>query len=84
MAGRVAHPQLSERDRWREVGTESGPVQAVLPPMTFRDVELRMGDVPALGQQTDQILTELGFSPEHIAQLHRDGFVQQHAPTTRG
>ena len=43
-----------------------------------------MGDVPALGQQTDQILTELGFSPEHIAQLHRDGVVQQHAPTTRG
>ena len=84
MTGLVAHPQLSERDRWREVGTESGPVQAVLPPMTYRDVELRMADVPALGQQTDQILTELGFSPEHIAQLHRDGVVQQHAPTSGG
>ena len=84
MAGLVAHPQLSERDRWREVGTESGPVQAVLPPMTYRDVELRMADVPALGQQTDQVLTELGFSPERIAQLHRDGVVQQHAPTTGG
>ncbi|MAU83323.1 MAG: formyl-CoA transferase [Gordonia sp.] len=57
--GVVAHPQLAERDRWREVGTEAGPIRAVLPPMTFADVELPMGDVPALGQHTQAILAEL-------------------------
>ncbi len=59
LAGVVAHPQLSQRDRWREVDTEAGPIRAVLPPMTFDDVELRMGPVPALGQHTDAILAEL-------------------------
>ncbi|MFI8771146.1 CaiB/BaiF CoA transferase family protein [Gordonia sp. NPDC062954] len=57
--GVLAHPQLAERDRWREVGTEAGPIRAVLPPMTFADVELPMGDVPALGQHTQAILAEL-------------------------
>ncbi|WP_017589642.1 CaiB/BaiF CoA transferase family protein [Nocardiopsis ganjiahuensis] len=60
----VEHPQLSERDRWRTVGTENGDIRAVLPPMTFADVELRMDPVPALGEQTDAILAELGLSEE--------------------
>ncbi|WP_419232247.1 CaiB/BaiF CoA transferase family protein [Gordonia sp. CPCC 205515] len=57
--GVVDHPQLRERDRWREVDTEAGPIRAVLPPMTFADVELRMGPVPALGEHTEAILAEL-------------------------
>ncbi|WP_244970799.1 CaiB/BaiF CoA transferase family protein [Gordonia jinghuaiqii] len=61
LEGVVAHPQLSERDRWREVGTEVGPVRAVLPPMTFDDVELAMGPVPALGQHTESVLREFGI-----------------------
>lgn len=69
MAGLVEHPQLSARDRWREVGTESGPVRALLPPMTFTDTELAMGDVPALGQHTAAVLTDLGRSAEEIDRL---------------
>ncbi len=72
MAGLVVHPQLSARDRWREIGTETGPIQAVLPPMTFRDTELAMGDVPALGQHTDTVLTGLGIDAEEIARLRHD------------
>ncbi|MEO9329437.1 CaiB/BaiF CoA transferase family protein [Gordonia aurantiaca] len=60
LAGVVAHPQLGERDRWREVDTEAGPIQAVLPPMTFDDVELAMGPVPALGAHTESVLREFG------------------------
>lgn len=45
MAGLVAHPQLAARDRWRRVDTPAGLVEAVLPPMSFRDVELPMGPV---------------------------------------
>lgn len=72
MAGLVAHPQLSARDRWREIGTEAGRIQAVLPPMTFSDTELAMGDVPALGQHTDTVLTRLGIDAEEIARLRHD------------
>lgn len=63
MAGLVAHPQLRERDRWRDVSTPAGIVQGVLPPTTYRDVELPMGAVPALGEHTASVLAELGIDP---------------------
>ncbi len=69
MASLVSHPQLAARDRWRDVGTAQGPISALLPPMTYRDVELRMGQVPALGADTDKILTELGFDARQIDEL---------------
>lgn len=72
----VAHPQLSARDRWRDVDTEAGPVRAVLPPMGFADVELPMGAVPALGQHTDALLGEVGRTGDQIAALRAAGVVQ--------
>ncbi|MDX2355856.1 CaiB/BaiF CoA-transferase family protein [Dietzia sp. PP-33] len=59
VAGLVDHPQLEARDRWRDFQTPAGPVRGLLPPMTFTDVELPMGPVPALGQHTDAILAEV-------------------------
>ncbi len=72
----VKHPQLAARNRWRKVQTEVGPVDAVLPPMTFHDAELQMGAVPALGEQTDALLAELGNTKDRIARLHAEGIVQ--------
>jgi formyl-CoA transferase len=72
----IAHPQLSTRDRWRDVDTEAGTIRAVLPPMTFTDVELRMGAVPALGQHTDALLAETGRTDDEIAALRAAGVVQ--------
>ncbi|MDI9914110.1 CaiB/BaiF CoA-transferase family protein [Rhodococcus sp. IEGM 1379] len=71
----LKHPQLEERSRWRSVGTEGGPIDAILPPMTFSDVEMRMGNVPALGQQTEALLTELGRTEAEISELRRNGSV---------
>ncbi|MGV9869611.1 CaiB/BaiF CoA transferase family protein [Rhodococcus koreensis] len=71
----IDHPQLSERGRWREVDTAAGPVRAVLPPMTFTDVELPMGPVPALGEHTDAVLSELGLTDIAIAGLRTGGAV---------
>lgn len=55
------HPQLRERGRWREIGTPSGPVPALLPPGTARHWPVTNGSVPALGAHTDAIRAE--FAP---------------------
>ncbi|MEU5868566.1 CaiB/BaiF CoA-transferase family protein [Nonomuraea sp. NPDC047529] len=62
----VDHPQLRARDRWRTIGTEHAQVDALLPPVTFTDVEARMGDVPALGRHTRALLEELGLDPDDL------------------
>ncbi|MGR4871194.1 CaiB/BaiF CoA transferase family protein [Variovorax sp. LARHSF232] len=64
-----AHPQLQARGRWTEVATATGPVPAMLPPGSW-DTGPRMDPVPALGQHTDAILAELGYSATEIAHLH--------------
>jgi itaconate CoA-transferase len=69
------HEQFIARDRWREVATPGGPVRALLPPFTFTDIEAAMGDVPALGEHTDTVLHELGYSEADIAALHTAGAV---------
>ena len=63
----VDHPQLEARKRWGTVGSPVGPLPALLPPVKMENVEPVMNEVPALGQQTDAILAELGFSSETIA-----------------
>ena len=68
MSDLVEHPQLSERDRWRTIGTERGGIRAVLPPMTYGDVEMRMDPVPALGAHTEAVLRELGFDEEAVGE----------------
>jgi itaconate CoA-transferase len=81
MAGLWAHPQLSARQRWREVDTPAGPVPTLLPPGSWPGVGddsagdggPRLDAVPALGQHTDAILGELGLSPEAIAELRAQG-----------
>jgi crotonobetainyl-CoA:carnitine CoA-transferase CaiB-like acyl-CoA transferase len=73
--GLVAHPQLAERDRWREVGSPVGDLRAILPPITFADTEARMDAVPALGAHTDPILTELGHDAAAIERLRSAGTV---------
>lgn len=54
------HPQLQARDRWREVTTPAGSVQALLPPVTVSGREALMGEVPALGQHNRRLREEFG------------------------
>ena len=69
------HPQLAARGRWREVGSPAGPLPAMLPPVTMAGVTARMDAVPALGQQTDVILDELGYASDTIAGWRDAGLV---------
>jgi crotonobetainyl-CoA:carnitine CoA-transferase CaiB-like acyl-CoA transferase len=68
----ATHPQHAARRRWREVGSPAGPIHALAPPVDLAGVDPAMGAVPALGQHTDAILMELGFSGETIAAWRRE------------
>lgn len=74
----VSHPQLEERRAF--LGTEvpglEEPVRVVGPGfLTDHDQPCVGGPVPSLGQHTDQILAELGYSPAEIVELHSSGTV---------
>jgi itaconate CoA-transferase len=71
----VDHPQLKARGRWSSVGSPAGSLPALLPPVTMENVETVMNEVPALGQQTDAILSELGFDGETIAGWRREKII---------
>lgn len=69
------HPQLKARDRWTEIATPVGPLRALLPPGMDREDDPLMGPVPALGEHTDAILGELGFTGRDIDGLRKAGVV---------
>ena len=72
MAGVWAHPQLKARGRWTQVGSPGGDVPALLPPGRSSAFDYRMDPVPAVGQHTEAILTELGWTTEQIHALHSE------------
>jgi len=71
----VAHPQLTARNRWRQIDSPAGAIQALLPPVVQDDVEAVMGPVPSLGQHSGAILAELGFDDATIARWREEGMV---------
>lgn len=65
----LEHPQLSERNRWREVGSPVGLLKAILPPFIMEGFEPRMDPIPSVGEHTDEVLAEIGYSLDEIAML---------------
>jgi crotonobetainyl-CoA:carnitine CoA-transferase CaiB-like acyl-CoA transferase len=73
VAAFLDHPVLAARGRWQEVGIPGGAaVQALLPPADLAGLPARMDPVPAVGEHTDAILTELGRTGEEIEALRAD------------
>ncbi|MGW0334844.1 CoA transferase, partial [Streptomyces sp. NPDC003011] len=76
VAAFLDHPVLAARDRWRHVGVPGGAlVQALLPPADLAGLPARMDSVPAVGEHTDAILTELGRGREDIEALRADAVI---------
>jgi itaconate CoA-transferase len=71
----LVHPQLTARDRWRQVDTSAGPIQALLPPPVISGYQFAMGAVPGLGQHTDSVLAELGIAADEIVGLRGQGAI---------
>lgn len=58
-----SHPQLAQRDRWREVALPGGDTaRSLLPPVTASSYEPKMGAIPALGADTARVLAEFGIA----------------------
>ncbi len=66
------HAQLRARQRWIEVATPVGPVPAMLPPGAASGWQPRMDAIPALGQNTDDILGELGYAKDAVERLRAE------------
>jgi len=71
----AAHPQFSARGRWTEVGSPVGALRALYPPWNIENVEPRMDPVPGIGQQTGDILRELGYDESVVESLRSAGVV---------
>ena len=71
----VEHPQLAARDRWREVASPAGPLRAIVPPIDLEGMAPRMGAIPDVGEQSDEVLAEIGYGPDEIARLRETGVV---------
>jgi itaconate CoA-transferase len=63
------HAQLKARNRWVDVDAPLGKIKAMLPPGMPASFEPRMDPIPALGEHTDAILGELGYSNADIERL---------------
>jgi itaconate CoA-transferase len=64
------HAQLKSRERWSKVMTSVGQIPALLPPGCASRADVRMDEVPRLGEHTDAILAELGYNKDAIAEMH--------------
>lgn len=58
MYGLEQHPQLHERDRWRNVQVPGGSAHSLIPPFMPVGMEPHWGEVPNIGQHTDSVMTE--------------------------
>jgi itaconate CoA-transferase len=70
----LEHPQLEHR--WAEVDSPAGPLRALPSPVSIGGGAMpALGSIPGVGEHTDEILTELGFTAAEVAALRNDGTV---------
>jgi len=69
----LAHPQLEHR--WAEVDSPAGPVRALPSPISASGAAPALGPIPAVGQHTGVILSELGLTDAEVAALREAGTV---------
>jgi itaconate CoA-transferase len=69
------HPQLEARGRWAKVGSPAGEIDALKPPFNLSGFEPRMEAVPALGEHSRAILSELGYDQREIEALAAAGAI---------
>lgn len=69
------HTQLRARGRWTSVQSPVGEIPALLPPGKSSAFDPSIRAIPELGQHTDTLLAELGYSESEISELRASGVV---------
>jgi itaconate CoA-transferase len=69
------HPPLKARDRWVQIQSPVGTVPALKPPAMVDTFDYRMDPVPMLGQHSNDILLESGYSTDEIEQLRVENVI---------
>ena len=69
------HPQLEARERWGTVASPAGELAMLKPPFNLDGMEPRMDAIPAVGEHTEPVLRELGYSVAEVERLRRDGAI---------
>ena len=70
-----SHPQLQARERWVSVGSPAGALQMLKPAFNLDGMAPRLDPIPSVGQHSQAILSELGYSAQEIARLGAEGAV---------
>jgi crotonobetainyl-CoA:carnitine CoA-transferase CaiB-like acyl-CoA transferase len=68
----LGHPQVSARHFIRKVNSPVGPIPIVGSPLRLSDSAQLPGRIPALGEDTEPLLHELGYTDSDIARFRRD------------
>ena len=70
------HPQVEANHFAVDVNhRDLGTVRMAGPLVAFSDTPLEAGDLPALGEHTDAVLTDLGYRPETITQWRESSVI---------
>jgi crotonobetainyl-CoA:carnitine CoA-transferase CaiB-like acyl-CoA transferase len=68
----LAHPQVAARKLIREAESPVGKVPVIANALKMSASEARYDRIPALGEDNDAILSEIGYEAGQIADLRRD------------
>ena len=73
IAAVLAHPQVTARHFIREVNSPVGSIPVISSPLRLSDSAQPSGRIPALGEDTEPLLRELGCVDAELAQMRRAG-----------
>lgn len=71
----LAHPQVIARKMIREMESPVGTVPVMGSPLRLSDSPVRFAPIPALGQDTEPILHELGYTTAEIDSFRRNQII---------
>jgi itaconate CoA-transferase len=72
----AAHPQVLARGMVREVDSPVGRIPVTSSPLRLSDSPARFDPIPSLGENTESVLGELGYSSEEIQNLRNEKVIQ--------
>ena len=69
------HPQTAHREIFPEVEGEYGNLRMCRFPVKFSEMTPKLEHPPRLSAHTKEVLEALGYSPDNVADLRRDGVI---------